>query len=144
MARPAEAAILPFPMTSRLWLAAAAATVAYFAMGFAIFGLLPFVRAEFAAHPGVFRTPDVTARLMPLGLAAMFLAIAALAWLYAKLRGSVSGVRFGMLIGVFAAGAFTIHHYVDLNIGWRLAAIQTVAYLLEWIVVGAILGRMVR
>ena len=74
----------------------------------------------------------------------MFLAMAALAWLFGKLRGSVSGVRFGLLIGVFAAGAFSIHNYVDLNIGWRLATVQTVAYLLEWTAVGAILGRLMR
>lgn len=131
-------------MKPRIWAAAAAATVAYFAMGFILFGLIPFVREEFSAHPGVFRTPDAAAQRMPLGAAGIFVAIAALSWIYAKVRGSLSGAQFGALIGVFAAGAFTIHNYVDLNIGWRLAGIQTGAYLVEWIVVGLIIARVVR
>jgi hypothetical protein len=47
-------------------------------------------------------------------------------------RSSVAqGVRFGFLVGVFAAGSFVLHNYVSLNIGLRLALLQAVAYFVQ-------------
>jgi hypothetical protein len=40
-------------------------------------------------------------------------------------------VRFGLLIGLFAAGSFVLHNYVSLNIGLRLALLQSLAYCLQ-------------
>ena len=81
---------------------------------------------------------------MPVGMAAMVLAILALAVLYALLyrggSGMAEGARFGILVGVFSLGAFVLHNYVNLNIGWKLTAQQAAAYFFEWAIVGIVIG----
>jgi len=78
----------------------------------------------------------------------MFVAILALAMLYALLNrggpGIAEGARFGALIAVFAIGSFVIHNYVNLNIGLMLALQQSVAYFIEWVVVGIVIGLIYR
>ena len=85
---------------------------------------------------------------MPIGMAAMFIAILALAAIYALLyhggSGIAEGARFGALIGVFAIGSFVIHNYVNLNIGLALTLQQSVAYFVEWLVVGIVIGLIYR
>jgi hypothetical protein len=48
------------------------------------------------------------------------------------------------LIGIFAIGAFVIHNYVNLNIGLTLTLQQAVAYFVEWIVTGIVMGLIYR
>jgi hypothetical protein len=78
----------------------------------------------------------------------MFAAIFSLAVLYAAgYRGGsglLEGARFGVLIGVFAIGAFVVHNYVNLNIGLTGTLQQAVAYFLEWLVVGIVIGLIYR
>jgi len=45
---------------------------------------------------------------------------------------------------VFAIGAVTMHDFVNLNIGWKLAVEQSVAYFIEWVVVGIVIGVIYR
>jgi len=56
----------------------------------------------------------------------------------------VDGARFGALIGIFFVGAFVVHNYVNLNIGLRLILQQAVAYFMEWLVVGVVIGLVYR
>ena len=81
---------------------------------------------------------------MPVGMVAMFLAIVALALIYAMLYqsgyGVADGASFGALIGVFAVGSFVVHNYVNLNIGLKLTVQQGVAYFVEWVVVGIVIS----
>jgi len=58
--------------------------------------------------------------------------------------GLVEGARFGALIGVFAMGAFTVHNFVNLNIGRKLTVQQSVAYFVEWVVVEIVIGLIYR
>ncbi len=78
----------------------------------------------------------------------MFVSIAVLAVIYAMGYrdgwGVVEGARFGALIGVFAMRAFTVHNFVNLNIGWKLTVEQSVAYFVEWVVVGVVIGLIYR
>jgi hypothetical protein len=71
-----------------------------------------------------------------------------LAVLYAMVykggSGWAEGARFGALIGVFAVCAFVIHNYVNLNIGLRLTALQSVTYLVAWIITGIVIGVIYR
>jgi hypothetical protein len=71
-------------------------------------------------------------------MAFMFLAILALAVLYAMLyrggSGVTEGARFGALIGVFALGSFVVHNYVNLRIGIKLTVQQGIAYFAEWVI----------
>jgi hypothetical protein len=81
---------------------------------------------------------------MPYGMLAMFLALAAIAVLYALAYsggpGIVEGARFGALIGVFAIGSFVVHNYVNLNIGLKLTIQQSIAYFIQWVIVGIVIG----
>jgi hypothetical protein len=53
-------------------------------------------------------------------------------------------VRFGLLVGVFAAGSFVLHNYVSLNIGLRLALFQAVAYFLQLLGAGIVIALIYR
>jgi hypothetical protein len=132
----------------RIALAAVGAFVAYFALGGLLFGLLPAMRNEFQKYPAVYRPQEGQMSHMPAGMAAMFVAILALAVIYAMLyqggSGAAVGARFGALIGVFAIGSFVVHNYVNLNIGLRLTLQQAAAYFVEWVVVGVVIGLIYR
>jgi len=128
----------------RILLAGVGAFVAYFAVGGLLFVLLPGLKTEFAKYSAVYRDSEGIKRVMPAGMAAMFVSILSLAALYAQLyrggSGVAEGARFGALIGVFVIGAFVIHNYVNLNIGIKLTAEQAVIYFAEWMVVCIVIG----
>ena len=137
---------------ARIALAALGAFVAYFVVGGATFGLLPSLKNEFLKYPAVYRDQQGQMSHMPAGMAAMFLSMLALAAIYAMLyqggsgaaQGARLGALFGSLIGVFALGAFVVHNYVNLNIGLKLTVQQAVAYFVEWIVTGIVIGLIYR
>jgi hypothetical protein len=133
---------------TRIALAALAGFVAYFIVGGLTFAALPWLKNEFVKYPAVYRTQDGIKSVMPIGMAAMFVAILALAVVYALLyhggSGLLEGARFGALIGVFAIGSFVIHNYVNLNIGVALTIQQSIIYFLEWLVVGIVIGLIYR
>lgn len=122
--------------------------VAYFALGFLMFALLPTMKTEFAKYPAVYRPEDAMKRLMPFGMAAILVEMAALAVLYAMTyRGGsalAAGAAFGALIGVFAVCSFVVHNYVNLNIGLTLTIQQGVAYFVQWLVTGLVMGLIYR
>jgi hypothetical protein len=132
---------------ARLMLAAFGAFVTYFAFG-GLWTALPFVRDEFRNYPNVYRSKEGIMSVMPLGMVAMFVAILALTVIFALLGHQgpslVEGARFGALIGVFAIGSFVIHNYVNLNIGLKLTIQQGVAYFLQWVIVGLVIGAIYR
>jgi len=134
--------------TMRVALAALGAFVAYFVAGGVMFVSMPWLKTEFMKYPAVYRSQEGMKRVMPAGMAAMFVSIAVLAVLYSMIyqggSGVVEGARFGALIGVFAIGAVTMHDFVNLNIGWKLAVEQSVAYFIEWMVVGIVIGVIYR
>jgi len=133
---------------SRIALAALGGFVAYFVIGFAAFGLAPSLKNEFLKYPNIYRSPEAMKSVMPPGMAAMFVAMVVLAILYAMLYkggpGLAEGARFGALIGIFADCAFVLHNYVNLNIGLKLTMQQAVAYFVEWLVVGIVIGMIYR
>jgi hypothetical protein len=133
---------------SRIALASIAAFFAYFAVGGLVFGLAPWMRNEFLKYPTVYRPQDGIKSTMPIGMAFMFLAIVVLSVLYAMAyqggSGIAEGARFGALIGVFAIGSFVVHNYVNLQIGMRLTVQQGIAYFVEWVIVGVVIGLIYR
>jgi hypothetical protein len=132
---------------TRIALAALGATVAYFAIGFLVFTMKPFV-AEFQKYPAVYRSQESMKGVMPFGMLGMLLSMLVLAILYAMLyrggSGAIEGLHFGALIGLFAVGSFVVHNYVNLNIGLKLTIEQAVAYFIEWTVVGLVIGLIYR
>ena len=133
---------------TRIVLASIAAFFAYFVVGALTFGLLPSMKNEFLKYPNVYRTQEGIKSTMPVGMLFMFLAIVALAVLYATRyqggSGIAEGLRFGALIGTFAIGSFVVHNYVNLQIGVRLTVQQAIAYFAEWVIVGLVIGIIYR
>ena len=132
----------------RVGLAAIGAFVAYFVIGGLTFALVPSLKTEFQKYPAVYRTQEGQMSHMPAGMALMFVAILALALIYAMLyrggSGLMTGAQFGALIGVFSIGSFVVHNYVNLNIGLKITLQQSVAYFVEWVVVGVVIGLIYR
>ncbi len=131
----------------RIFLAALGAFVAYFVLGGLTFAVSS-LGDEFRKYPAVYRSQDGIKSVMPFGMAAMFVAILALAVIYAMLyqggSGIAEGARFGALIGVYSVGSFVVHNYVNLNIGVKLTVQQAIAYFVEWVVVGIVFGLIYR
>ena len=129
---------------TRIALAFLGATVGYFACGFALFAALPGMKAEFKKYPNVYRTEDVMMKVMPYNMVAILISIVVVAVLYAKIYpaggGIASGLCFGAMIGIFAVCTYAIHNYVILNIGITLTVYESVAYFIQWVVVGAAIG----
>jgi hypothetical protein len=132
---------------SRIALAGLGATVVYFALGFLLLAILPLAD-EVRQYAAVYRPEESMKRVAPVGMVALLLAMIALAALYALAfrAGSAlaQGLRFGVLVGVFAAGSFMLHNYVSLNIGLRLALLQAVAYFVQWVGSGIVIALIYR
>jgi len=133
---------------TRIALASVGAFVAYFVFGGLTFVLLPSLKKEFSKYSTIYRPHEELMSVMPIGMAFIFLSIVVLAVLYAMLyqggSGVVEGARFGALIGVFVLGAFVVHNYVNLRIGVKLTVQQGIAYFVEWLVTGLVIGLIYR
>ena len=129
---------------ARLALASLGAMVAYFVYGFAMFAAWPSMKTEFLKYPNVYRPKDEMMKVMPYGMIAIFIAIVVVAVLYARIDsgggGVVPGMYLGALIGLFSVCTFAVHNYVNLNIGFRLTIYQSIAYFIQWVIVGAAIG----
>ncbi|HYM62558.1 MAG TPA: hypothetical protein VEZ11_16870 [Thermoanaerobaculia bacterium] len=129
---------------ARIVAAAAASTVAYYALGFLIFGLITPFSAAYRPYTAVYRPSEAIFRYMPFGFGGTFVATLILGVIFAKFcqgtPGPAAGARFGVLVGLFAVCAFVGDNFVTLNIGRRLAAFQAVAAILEWTTVGTVIG----
>jgi len=132
----------------RIALTSLGGLVAYFALGFLMFAVLPAMKSEFAKYPAVFRPQEAMKSLMPLGMGAIFVEMVVLAVLYAMTyRGGpalAAGAVFGALIGIFAVCSFVVHNYVNLNIGLTLTIQQGVAYFVQWLITGIVMGLIYR
>jgi hypothetical protein len=132
----------------RIAVASVAAFIAYMGTGALMFAALPMVREEFRKYPGVYRGHEGQMSHMPLGMAGILVAMVALALLYARLYRGVSGLAegalFGVLIAVFVLGAFVLHNHANLNIGPALTAYSAIAYCIEWLIAGIVIGLVYR
>lgn len=132
---------------TRIALAGLGATVVYFFLGFLLFALTPLAD-EYRRFPEIYRTQDAMKKVAPFGMVSILISMIALAAIYAlAYRGGsplAEGTRFGALVGVFAIGAFVIHNYVNLNIGLKLTIGQAVAYFIQWVVAGGVIGLIYR
>lgn len=122
----------------RIVLAGVAGTVAFFACGFLVGGML--IAKYYAPYPGVYRSAATVMSYFPIGIASTFVAILVLAVIYAKGYegggGLVEGARFGLLVGIFMVCAVVGDEYVTLNIGRELALAMAAGKLVGWVVVG--------
>ncbi len=130
-----------------LALATLGGMIAYFAYGFLLMWLVPALIDEAHKYPEVFRPKEKIMAVMPIGMAAMLVAILVVAILFAMttpthqgVSGVAGGARLGVLIGIFVVCGFVLHNYVNLNIGLKLTLMQAVAYFVQWLIVGTVIG----
>ncbi len=127
-----------------LALTALAGMVVYFAYGFLLVWLVPGLIKESRKYPSVFRPKNKIMALMPVGMAATFVAILVAAVLFVMIHqggpGISGGACFGALIGLFVVCGFVLHNYVNLNIGLKLTLLQAVAYFVQWTITGTVIG----
>jgi hypothetical protein len=126
----------------RLVGAAAAATVVDAVYGYLVYGVL--LASEFARYPDIYRPPEFAATYLPpmfLGIfIAMFAAVAIYAKGYEGGSGMAEGVRFGAVLAFFVAVLTASVAYGTLNIGRKLTLGLLVAGLVEWLIVGIVIG----
>lgn len=129
---------------TRLALAAVAATIASFVYGFAVYGNL--LTSSFLAQGAVYRGAEAQMAYMPLGAAAILLAITAATMMFAAsaFRGLSGGLWFGLLLAVFAIGTNVVVDYATINLTEDHASRMMLAALGEWLVVGAVIGLIYR
>jgi len=129
----------------RMALSAIAATITFFIYGFLVHGL--WIAKDYLPYPiGVYRAGDDARTHTPFALAGLFVAILVFATIYARLYapgfGTADGARLGLLFGVFMIGAFVAVNYATIHISGKLAAELAASELLEWTLVGAVVGRL--
>jgi len=133
---------------SRIVAAAVAATVVFFVYGFLVHGML--IAKDYVPYPeGVYRSGDAASSHMPFGLTGIFIAILVFAAIYAKVyqgarAAAAEGARMGLLFGIFIAGAFVAVNYGTINISGKLALELAVSALIEWTLVGVVVGLVYR
>jgi hypothetical protein len=131
---------------ARLALAALAATIFDAVYGFVVYGML--LAPEFGRYPGVYRSNEAGMAFLPLMFAGLFIAIVAVAVIYAKGyeggSGAAEGARFGFLLGVFVVFAFVAVNYAVLNVGRKIAAMTAAAGFVEWLAIGLVIGLIYR
>ena len=132
--------------TTRLALAALAATIVDGMYGFVVYGNL--LSREFVMFPGVFRSAENGTAALPLMFCGILVGMFAVTYIYAKGyeggSGVQEGLRFGLLMGIFNAGYVIGVDYGILNIGRRMALEMALAGLGEWLVVGCTIGLIYR
>ena len=126
----------------RLFLAAVAATITFFIYGFVVHGWL--IAKDYIPYPqGVYRAGKAAQAHMPFALIGLSVAILVFTAIYARHGrgvGARSGASLGLLFGIFMAGAFVAVNYATLNISGKLAAELGVSDLVEWTLVGTVVG----
>jgi hypothetical protein len=131
---------------ARLALAAVAATIFDAVYGFLVYGML--LAPEFARYPGVYRSNENGQAFLPLMFGGLFIAIVAVAIIYAKGyeggSGAAEGARFGFLLGVFVVFAFAAVNYAVLNVGRKIAVMTAAAGFVEWLAIGVVIGLVYR
>ena len=127
---------------SRLALAAVAATVVDGVYGFLIYGQV--IGSEFARYPAIYRSNETQTAYLPLMFVGILFAMFVAAYLYAKGyeggSGMQEGMRFGVLVGLLMVGYVAGVDYAIMRIGKRMALYIGLAGLVEWIVIGTVIG----
>ena len=130
----------------RLALAVVGGFVVDFVFGFLIYGML--LAHQFEEFPAVYRPMATQGKYLPILFAGILLAMIAAAYIYAKGyeggSGAAEGVRFGICMGLFAAGYAAIVGYSLTNIDHYLGAHLAIANFAEWTINGTVIGLIYR
>lgn len=126
----------------RAALAAFVAMIAFFAIGFLGEGWL--FRSHFGPSQGVYRSAEQMQRLMPIGAAALFLALLVLVAIYARWAGARSdawsGLQFGLLLGMIVVCIHPIPNLLTMNLETKLGLEVAASTFVQWVVIGLVFG----
>ena len=126
----------------RVAMAAVAALVVFFVYGFLVEGML--MRKDFALSATLYRTSDLQMKYMPFGMASVLAGLLAAAALYAKwcggASGAMSGLQFGLLMGVFTACVHALSNLVTMNMNLKLGVEITASTFVGWVLAGITIG----
>ncbi len=127
---------------SRVAMAAVAALVVFFVYGFLAEGWL--IRKDFALSAALYRDSNAQIKYMPLGMASVLVGLLAAAVLYAKWcggeTGAMTGLRFGLLMGVFTACVHAISNVVTMNMNLKLGLEIAASTFVGWVLAGITIG----
>lgn len=126
----------------RLVMAAVAALIVFFVYGFLTEGML--IRKDFALSAALYRQSDAQMKYMPLGMASVLVGLFAAAAIYAKwcggTSGAMSGLQFGLLMGVFTACIHAISNLVTMNMNLKLGLEIAASTFFGWVLAGITIG----
>jgi len=126
----------------RVVLAAVAALIVFFVYGFLTEGML--IRKDFALSAALYRTSDLQMKYMPFGMVSILVGLIAAAALYAKwcgaTSGAMSGLQFGLLMGVFTACIHALSNLVTMNMHPKLGLEIAASTFVGWILAGVTIG----
>jgi len=126
---------------ARLVAAAVAATIFDAIYGFLVYGTA--MAPVFSRYAAVYRPADDMSH-MPVLVASIFVGTLAAAYIYAKGyeggSGAAEGARFGAAIGILAGVYFGGVSWSVLRIGRDLGAALIIVGVIEWFLVGLIIG----
>lgn len=130
----------------RAALAALAATVVFFVLGFLGEGWL--FRSHFLPYQSLYRSATDLQRTMPLGMVALLVAnlvvVAVFARWSAGRSGAGVGLRFGLLLGIFVTCVHPIPNLLTMNLGSRLGLEIALSTFVQWVTIGAVVGSVYR
>ena len=126
----------------RIALAAIAATIVDGIYGFVVYGQV--IGSEFARYPEIYRSSETQPAYLPGMFVGLLFAMFVAAYLYSKGyeggNGMQEGMRFGVLIGLLLVGFAAGVDYAIMRIGRRMALYFGLASLVEWVVIGMVIG----
>ena len=126
----------------RVAMAAVAALVVFFVYGFLVEGML--IQKDFALSSALYRDSNAQMKYMPIGMASVLVGLFAAAALYAKwcggASGAMSGLPFGLLMGVFTACVHALSNLVTMNMNVRLGLKITASTFFGWVLAGITIG----
>ncbi|HYA98308.1 MAG TPA: hypothetical protein VEH49_09455 [Methylomirabilota bacterium] len=126
----------------RIALAAIAATIAFFVYGFLVEGML--IRKDFALSAALYRASDLQMKYMPIGLVSVLVGLFMAGMIYAKWCGgqssAMTGLQFGLLMGIFVACVHSLSNLVTMNMNLRLGLEITASTFVGWVLAGTVIG----
>lgn len=126
----------------RVLMAALAALVVFFVYGFLVEGML--IRKDFAVSAALYRTSDLQMKYMPLGMASVLVGLFAATVLYAKwsagASGAMTGLQFGLLMGVFTSCIHALSNLVTMNMDLKLGLEIAASTFFGWLLAGLTIG----
>ncbi|MFN0135990.1 MAG: hypothetical protein ACKVS9_07715 [Phycisphaerae bacterium] len=130
----------------RAAVAAFVAVIAFFAIGFLGEGWL--FRSHFGPSQRVYRSAEQMQRLMPIGAAALFLALLLLVAIYARWAGARcdvwTGLQFGVSLGVIFVCVHPIPNLLTMNLETKLGLEIAASTFVQWVVIGLVFGLIYR